>query len=75
MLSYTLEIYLIFKMDLVLKDVVLSRTAQYLNIISFQRRPFFILDGVEDLGHEKDAEGFRESYCIAECILRWSSGK
>ena len=75
MLSYTLEVFLIYKMELVLEDIVLSSTAQYLSIFSFQCPPFFVLDGVEDLGHEKDAEGFRKSYCIAECILRWSSGK
>ena len=62
-------------MELVLKDVVLSRPAPYLSMFSFQRPPFVCLNGVEDLGHDKDAEGFRESYCIAECILSWSSGK
>ena len=75
MLSYTLEIYLNYMMELVLRDVVLSRTAQYLSMFSIQCPPFLVLDGLEDLGHEKDAERFRESYCIAECILRWSSGK
>ena len=45
-------------MELVLKDVVLSRTAQYLSMFSFQRPPFFVLYAVEDIGHKKMRRDF-----------------